>query len=42
MAVREEVLEANRSYAESFDKGDLATPPARRLAVVARIVDAAA
>jgi len=34
MAVREEVLEANRSYAESFDKGDLATPPGRRFAVV--------
>jgi carbonic anhydrase len=34
MAVREEVLEANRSYAESFDKGELATPPGRRFAVV--------
>ncbi|HKO74611.1 MAG TPA: carbonic anhydrase [Gaiellaceae bacterium] len=34
MAVREEVLEANRRYAESFDKGDLATPPGRRFAVV--------
>jgi carbonic anhydrase len=34
MAVREEVLEANRSYAESFDKGDLPLPPARRLGVV--------
>ena len=34
MAVRDEVLEANRSYAQSFDKGDLPTPPSRRLAVV--------
>jgi carbonic anhydrase len=34
MAVRDEVLEANRSYAEGFDKGDLPVPPARRLAVV--------
>jgi carbonic anhydrase len=34
MAVREEVLEANRSYAESFTKGDLPVPPARRFAVV--------
>jgi carbonic anhydrase len=34
MAVREEVLEANRSYAESFTKGDLPIPPGRRFAVV--------
>jgi carbonic anhydrase len=34
MAVRDEVLEANRSYAQSFDKGDLPTPPGRRFAVV--------
>jgi len=34
MAVRDEVLEANRSYAESFDKGELPVPPGRRLAVV--------
>ena len=34
MAVRDEVLEANRSYAGSFDKGDLPVPPRRRLAVV--------
>src|SRR3954447_3678529 len=34
MAVRDEVLEANRSYAESFDKGDLPVPPGRRFAVV--------
>jgi carbonic anhydrase len=30
----DEFLEANRRYAESFDKGDLPTPPARRVAVV--------
>ena len=34
MAVRDEVLEANRSYAESFDKSELDAPPGRRLAVV--------
>jgi carbonic anhydrase len=34
MPVRSEVLEANRSYAESFDKGDLPIPPDRRFAVV--------
>ena len=34
MAVRDEVLEANRSYAQSFDKSDLPTPPGRRFAVV--------
>ena len=34
MAVRDEVLEANRSYAQSFDKGDLPTPPGRRFALV--------
>ena len=34
MAVRDEVLEANRSYAEGFDKGDLSAPPGRRFAVV--------
>lgn len=34
MPVRDEVLEANRSYAEGFTKGALATPPARRFAVV--------
>jgi carbonic anhydrase len=34
MPVRDEVLEANRDYAESFSKGDLPTPPARRFAVV--------
>ena len=34
MPVQDEVLEANRDYAESFSKGDLPTPPARRFAVV--------
>jgi carbonic anhydrase len=34
MSAREQVLEANRSYAESFDKADLPIPPARRFAVV--------
>ena len=34
MSAREQVLEANRSYAESFSEGDLPVPPARRLAVV--------
>src|SRR4029453_6959858 len=34
MAVREEVLQANQSYAESFEKGDLPIPPGRRFAVV--------
>jgi carbonic anhydrase len=34
VAVRDEVLQANREYAASFDKGDLQIPPARRFAVV--------
>ena len=34
MATFDEFLEANRRYAESFDKGDLPIPPARRVAVV--------
>ena len=34
MTIRDEVLEANRSYVESFDKGNLSAPPGRRLAVV--------
>ena len=34
MAVREEVLQANRSYAEDFDKGDLPIPQGRQFAVV--------
>ena len=34
MAVREEVLQANQSYSESFDKGELPIPPGRGFAVV--------
>ncbi|MEO8290542.1 MAG: carbonic anhydrase [Gaiellaceae bacterium] len=34
MAVRDEVLGANQSYAEGFTKGDLPMPPGRRFAVV--------
>ncbi len=34
MSVRDEVLAANERYAAAFDKGGLAIPPARRLAVV--------
>ncbi len=34
MAVFDELLEANRRYAESFDSGNLSAPPARRVAVV--------
>ena len=34
MSVRDELLEANRSYAEGFTKSNLAVPPARRFAVV--------
>lgn len=32
--VLEEVLAANESYANGFDKGDLALPPARRFAIL--------
>ncbi|MGQ0668539.1 MAG: beta-class carbonic anhydrase [Actinomycetota bacterium] len=35
MSVTEEVLQANKEFAEEFDKGDLPMPPARRLAVLA-------
>lgn len=35
MSATEEFLDANRSYAEAFDKGDKPLPPARRAAVVA-------
>ncbi|HSA91698.1 MAG TPA: carbonic anhydrase [Terriglobales bacterium] len=35
MSVTDEVLEANRRYAERFQLGHLAMPPARKLAVVA-------
>src|SRR3954462_117624 len=34
MAVLTEVLAANDDYAGSFDKGDLALPPARRFAIL--------
>ncbi len=34
MSVLEEVRSANASYAASYDKGDLAMPPARRFAVL--------
>jgi carbonic anhydrase len=34
MAVLPEVLAANDDYASSFDKGDLALPPARRFAIL--------
>ena len=32
--IRDEVLNANAQYASSFDKGDLAMPPARRFAIL--------
>ncbi|MGH9183712.1 MAG: beta-class carbonic anhydrase [Acidimicrobiales bacterium] len=35
MTVTDELLEANASYATSFDKGDLPMPPGRHVAVVA-------
>jgi carbonic anhydrase len=35
MAVTDQLLENNARYAESFTKGELALPPARKLAVVA-------
>jgi carbonic anhydrase len=42
MSVSDELLQANRQYAKTFDRGDLPMPPARRLAVLtcmdARIV----
>jgi carbonic anhydrase len=34
MATFDELLRANENYAETFDKGDLPVPPARRVAVV--------
>ncbi len=34
MPVLDEVLAANEAYAASFDKGDLALPPARRFAIL--------
>ena len=35
MTVIDELLQNATSYAESFDKADLALPPARRIAIVA-------
>lgn len=35
MSVIDDLLASNRVYAEDFDQGDLAAPPARKLAVVA-------
>jgi carbonic anhydrase len=37
MSVTDELLEHNDRYAQSFDKGDLPLPPAKRLAVLACI-----
>ena len=34
MSVRDEVVSANQSYASTFDKGELALPPARRFAIL--------
>src|SRR3712207_9392250 len=34
MSVTDELLRNNEAYAESFDKGDLPMPPAKRIAVV--------
>ena len=34
MSVTDELVQANGPYAEQFDKGDLAMPPARHVAVV--------
>ncbi|MGH9265067.1 MAG: beta-class carbonic anhydrase [Acidimicrobiales bacterium] len=34
MPVIDELLEANKGFAESFDKGDLPMPPARKAAIV--------
>jgi len=35
MTITDQLLESNRSYAESFDKGDLPMPPGRKVAVLA-------
>ncbi len=34
MPLRDEILEANHSYADAFDKGELPMPPGRRFAIV--------
>jgi carbonic anhydrase len=35
MSVTDELISANESYAASFDKGDLESPPAKKVAIVA-------
>ena len=35
MTVTDELIENSRNYAQTFDKGDLALPPAKKVAVVA-------
>src|SRR5437867_8126247 len=35
MSTTDELVENSKRYAESFDKGDLALPPAKQVAVVA-------
>jgi carbonic anhydrase len=35
MTVTDELIKANEAYAEGFAKGDLPTPPAKRVAVIA-------
>jgi len=35
MTVTDDLLENSKAYAESFDKGDLPTPPGKKIAVVA-------
>lgn len=37
MSVTDEVLIANQSYVSNFNLGHLAMPPARKLAIVARM-----
>ncbi|MGH7290502.1 MAG: carbonic anhydrase, partial [Myxococcota bacterium] len=34
MSALDEVLTANQAYADAFDKGDLALPPARGFAIL--------
>src|SRR3954453_7308193 len=34
MSAIDELLQANRGYAKTFNRGDLATPPRRKLAIV--------
>jgi carbonic anhydrase len=35
MSTTDELIENSKRYAESFDKGDLSLPPAKKVAVVA-------